>query len=133
MQNCVEIGIISNSILPEKPQCDEEGTFDILKWRRYGNIIIISGLTIKEIETVSIPQTINGYTVTGIERMAFLHCKIQSIIISETVKYIGVMAIGFTSKSPFSVDEEREIKALDPFAENWPTSILINKDYFLAH
>lgn len=117
--------------LPERPRCDEEGTQDILQWSRYGNIIIITGLTIQEIENVSIPQTINGYTVAGIERMAFLHCKIRSIIIPENVGYIGGMAIGFTSKSPFSDDEEREIRALNPFAENWPTSPFMDKVFFV--
>lgn len=117
--------------LPEKPSCDEEGIQDVLKWSRYGNIIIITGLSNKEMNTVNIPQTINGYTVAGIERMAFLNYKIQSIIIPETVEYIGGMAVGFVSRSAFSDDEEREIREQKPFAENWPTSPFMNKEFFV--
>lgn len=118
--------------LPDEPRCDEEGTQGALKWSRYGDIIIITGLTNKEIKTVNIPQTINGYIVAGIKRMAFMDCEIQFIIIPETVEYIGGMAVGFISKSVFSDDQERAIWKQKPFAENRPTSTLMdNKVYFL--
>ncbi len=123
--------IIGYTDLPDKPPCDEEGTQGILKWNRYGDIIVITDLTTKRIGTVNIPKTINGYTVAGIGRMAFLHCRIRSIIIPETVEYIGGMAIGFTCESPFTDDEERKMREQKPFAENWPTSPFMYKEFFV--
>ena len=63
--------------------------------------------------------------------MALLYCNIQTITIPDTITYIGGMAVGFTSKSPFSDEEERQIRAMQPFAENWPTSPFMNKDFYL--
>ena len=117
--------------LMEKPRCDEEGTDALLKWERYGEIVIITGITDKNACSVEIPQTINDYKVVGIERMAFIHCNIQTITIPNMVTYIGGMSVGFTSESPFSDDEEREIRSKHPFAENWPTSPFMNKDFYL--
>ena len=117
--------------LPERPRCDEEGIHDILEWCRYRNIIIITGLTVKEIDNLTIPQTIQEYTVAGIDRMAFLHCKINTVVIPDTVQFIGGMAIGFTSVSAYSDEEERKIRAQKPFAESWPRSTLVDKSYFL--
>ena len=117
--------------LTEKPRCDEEGIDVLLKWARYGDFVIITGITDKNAQSVDIPEVINGYTVIGIERMAFIYCNIQTITIPDTVTYIGGMAVGFTSKSPFSDEEERQIRAMHPFAENWPTSPLMNKDFYL--
>ena len=45
--------------LIEKPRCDEEGTAALLKWARYGDFIIITGITDKNAQSVEIPQTIN--------------------------------------------------------------------------
>lgn len=117
--------------LMEKPRCDEEGTDALLKWQRYGEIVIITGITDKNACSVEIPQTINDYKVVGIERMAFIHCNIQTITIPNMVTYIGGMSVGFTSESPFSDDEEREIRSKHPFAENRPTSPFMNKDFYL--
>ena len=117
--------------LMEKPSCDEEGTEAPLKWERYGDFVIITGVTDKNAQSVEIPDAINGYTVIGIERMALLYCNIQTITIPDTITYIGGMAVGFTSKSPFSDEEERQIRAMKPFAENWPTSPFMNKNFYL--
>lgn len=117
--------------LIEKPRCDEEGTAALLKWERYGDIVIITGITDRNEQSVKIPLTINDYNVVGIERRAFIHCNIHTITIPDTITYIGGMAVGFTSKSPFSDDEERKIRAIHPFAENWPTSPFMNKEFFL--
>lgn len=117
--------------LIEKPGCDEEGINPPLKWARYGDNVIITGITDKNVSSIEIPQAINYYNVVGIERMAFIHCNIMTIAIPDTVTYIGGMAIGFTSKSPFSDEEECQIRAMHPFAENWPTSPFMNKDFYL--
>lgn len=117
--------------LSNQPRCDEEGTENTLKWERYGTNIIITGLTNRGAQSIEIPQTINGYTVAGIARMAFLDCQIRTIVIPSSVEYIGGMAAGFVSRSVFSDDEEREIRTMKPFAHNWPTSTFMNKEYFL--
>lgn len=116
--------------LPDKPRCDEEGTQGALKWKRYGSAVTVAGLADKTVETIDIPATINGHVVAGVERMAFLHCSVQSIRIPETVLYIGGMAVGFTSRSAFSDEQERELRAQSPFAENLPTSVFMSKEYF---
>ena len=117
--------------LMEKPRCDEEGTTALLKWNRYGDIVIITGITDKNAQSVEIPKSINNYNVVGIDRMAFLYCNIQTLTIPETITYIGGMAVGFTSKSSFSDEENRQIREMHPFAENWPTSPFMNKDFYL--
>lgn len=42
--------------------------------------------------TVTIPETVMGYTVTGIESWAFSHCSVSEIEIPQTIVEIGQMA-----------------------------------------
>lgn len=117
--------------LSDEPKSDEGGIENLLKWERYQNQIIVTGIREKKLHSIEIPETINGYVVRGIKRMAFMDCQIQSITIPDSVEYIGGMAVGFVSQCVFNDDGEREVRAMHPFVENQPTSTFMNKEFFL--
>ena len=66
--------------------------FDILEMEYEGESIILISNYRSKIKKVTIPETINGKTVVGISNRAFFNKGITSVVIPETVDYIGEFA-----------------------------------------
>lgn len=125
-----DVGNMKTYLTEQYPQADESSESDGFRWKRYGQDVVLIAYTQSE-AIVCIPKTIKGYAVKGISETAFLNKQITDIYIPHTIEYIGAVAIGFVSETPYTEEEEKCIAQKQPFAHNCPTNTLQDLVFYL--
>ncbi|MDE6666084.1 MAG: leucine-rich repeat protein [Ruminococcus sp.] len=110
------VSIVSGNNFVIKAGAVEDGTYEQLKYRNYGDYIEIYDCEQSATEVV-IPSEIDGLPVTDIGENAFYECwKLTSVNIADSVKNIGALAFCYCkSLTKVNIPDSVERIGLDTF------------------